>query len=192
MIDMMMLTVIALAGLAAYGPLVTTEGWISVFWLIAAVAACVLAVVLVARRSTASTGLRARVHEALPAPAIIVKVGILSIVGWTMVACAWQSALLSVGISLSIGQSAWLVAVVAITQFASLIPAGVGASDVVAIQLLQFWGANPDRALAGAIALRAMGLLMIGIAFVHWEYWILFGSWLWSRAAGKQGKVVST
>src|SRR5437773_1283008 len=116
----------------------------------------------------------------------MVEVSVLSVVSWMLVALGWQAALTSVGIGLTVAQSVWLVAVVAITQFASLIPGGVGAADVVTIELLQLWGHDPNRALAGAIALRALGLLMIGIALLHWAWWTLFGSKLRSGAPARR------
>jgi uncharacterized membrane protein YbhN (UPF0104 family) len=91
-------------------------------------------------------------------------------------------ALRSIGIGLNLFQCFWLVAVIAITQFASLIPGGVGAADVAAVELLKLWGSHPTQAAAGAIALRVLGLLMIGIALLHWACWRVLKSKLISRA----------
>jgi len=185
-IDMMVLGTSAFIGFISYGPVVNTKGWLSAFGLITAAGICVVGVVVISRYSLASTGLRAKLREALPAPPVMIKASILSLISWMMIALGWRAALMSVGIGLTIAQSAWLVAVVAIAQVASLIPGGVGASELVAIELLEFWGHGPDKALAGALALRALGLLMIGIASLHWAWWMLFGSKLRSAMPARQ------
>jgi uncharacterized membrane protein YbhN (UPF0104 family) len=185
-IDMIVLGAIALIGLVAYGPVVDTGSWVSAFGFISAAGLCVVAIILTSRHSLVGTGLCAKLREALPAPRIMVKASVLSLISWVMVALGWRAALMSVGIGLTIAQSAWLVAVVVIAQLASLIPGGVGAAEVVAIELLHLWGHDLDRALAGAIALRALGMLIIGNAILHWVWWTLFGSKLWSATPARQ------
>jgi uncharacterized membrane protein YbhN (UPF0104 family) len=177
-IDLVVLGAIALAGLVAYGPIVRTQGWIFIFAIIAVVATLVLVFFAFTRDTFGRAGIVSKFREASPAPFTLVKVGALSIVSWALVASCWKAALMSVGINLSVAQSVWLVAVVAITQFASLIPGGIGAADVVTAELLQIWGYDQEKALAGAIALRAMGLFMICITLLHWAAW----AWLGSKA----------
>ncbi len=181
-IDMIILGAAAIFGLVIYIPVIRPYEWVAAITLVSVAGLCILGLILFSRTSARATGLRARLVEASPLPSTLVKVSVLSLVSWMFVALAWLMALRSIGIGLNLFQCFWLVAVIAITQFASLIPGGVGAADVAAVELLKLWGSHPTQAAAGAIALRVLGLLMIGIALLHWACWRVLKSKLISRA----------
>jgi uncharacterized membrane protein YbhN (UPF0104 family) len=182
LIDMIILGAAAIVGLAVYGPVMRAHEWIAAVTAVSVAGLCVVGLVLFSRTSARATGLRAKLAEASPLPSMLVKVSLISLVSWMFVALAWLMALRSIGIGLDIMQCFWLLAVIAITQFASLIPGGVGAADLATVELLKLWGNDPNQALAGAIALRVLGLLMVGIALLHWAGWSLLKSKLISRA----------
>lgn len=104
-------------------------------------------------------------------PNALWRVLLLSLASWLLVVSGWWFSLRAVGISLGLFQVSWLVAVVVIAQLASLIPGGIGISDLLTVKLLALFGYDSSTSLAGAVALRVYGLLIIVLALMHLVYW---------------------
>jgi uncharacterized membrane protein YbhN (UPF0104 family) len=95
------------------------------------------------------------------------NVVLLSVSSWAMVALGWLFSLRAIDIRLDFLQALWLVAVIAVVQIASMVPGGIGVSDLLTVKLLTVFGCHPEAALAGAVALRIYALLVIALAAVH-------------------------
>lgn len=91
----------------------------------------------------------------------------LTICSWWLVALTWQLSLDAVGISLTLLQTLWLMALVTLATLASLIPGGLGVAEVVTMVALTDMGIDPTAAQAGAMMLRAYALVIVLLGFLH-------------------------
>ncbi len=86
---------------------------------------------------------------------------------WFSVVALWQLAIACSGVTLTFAQCASLVAGVTISVAASMVPVGLGVAELSARQGMIWMGIAPSAAEAGAIALRLISPLIIGLGLLH-------------------------
>lgn len=96
----------------------------------------------------------------------------LTVVGWGMIALGWQFCLLTVGVDIGFSRAAALTSVVTLGNVLSLIPGGVGVSEVGISEFLIRLDVAPGSAQAAALVVRAYGLLMILLGVLHLPFWL--------------------
>ena len=97
----------------------------------------------------------------------------LTVASWVLVGLGWQISLHAVGIDASLATVCWLVSLVTLGTLASFIPGGIGIAEVITIEVLAGLQASPAIAQAGALILRAYGLIGIAFGLVHLLVWAL-------------------
>lgn len=105
-------------------------------------------------------------------------------VSWASVALSWQVFLYSGGIHLSFVKTVALMSIVALISILSLIPGGVGVSEVGTSQLLIHFGFAAAIAQAGSLVLRCYSLVAIALGASHLGLWKLIRSRRSSAAGG--------
>jgi uncharacterized membrane protein YbhN (UPF0104 family) len=100
------------------------------------------------------------------------KMLVLTVVSWCLVGLAWQISLRMVGIDVSLAAVCWLLSLVTFAALISLMPGGIGLSDVLTIQALTGMGAAPAAAQAGALILRLYSLIVIVFGCGHLMAWL--------------------
>lgn len=118
-------------------------------------------------------------------PTLIVVTGI-SCVSWASVAFSWQVFLYGGGIHLSFAQAVALMSIVALINILSLIPGGIGISEVGTSQMLMHFGFAAAIAQAGSLVLRCYSLVAIGLGAGHLGLWKLIRSRRSRRLAESQ------
>ncbi len=83
-----------------------------------------------------------------------------TILSWLLIVAVWQVSLVSVECIVSGGQIIFLVGGTMVASMLSLMPAGIGAADVSAYEILKYFGVGSADARYGVIALRLMGSFM--------------------------------
>jgi uncharacterized membrane protein YbhN (UPF0104 family) len=119
-----------------------------------------------------------RLLEAGNQPMLWLKIIPISWLTWSCIALGWKLSLLSVAIDLSVPQTLWLMSVTALAQVFSLIPGGLGVSEVVVAKLLQVMGYDAAQAEAGALILRCFSVVMISFGLVHGLVWQRLYGWV--------------
>ncbi len=109
-------------------------------------------------------------------PPTLFLVTALTCVSWASVAFSWQILLYSGGIHLSFVDTVALMSIVALISILSLIPGGVGISEVGTSQLLMHFGFAAAIAQAGSLVLRSYSLLAIALGAGHLGLWKLVRS----------------
>ena len=107
-------------------------------------------------------------------PVIWVKMGLLTVLSWGLVAVAWKISLDSVGVFLSLAEILLLISFVTVGTIMSFIPGGLGVAEVMTIQALMNMGVAQIAAQAGAIILRVYALMVVLIGTLHllsWFFW---------------------
>lgn len=146
------------------------------FWLAVASLAAALLVALAPAglRSLASLPLPARVTVALaplaayrPSPGRMAILGLCTVAKWWGVVVLWQAVFHSAGISLSLADCGMAVVLVTISVTISLVPGGIGVAEVSTRAVLLWLGVEPGLADAGAVMLRLLTPLVIGIGMLH-------------------------
>lgn len=112
------------------------------------------------------------------------RVTLLSLISWMVVALGWQFSLRSVDICLSIPQSLWLMSLTTIAQVLSFIPGGLGIAEVVTVKILEPMGYGAALAQAGAVILRCYGLVIIASGLLHLLVWRITRKQYTSTAIG--------
>ena len=97
------------------------------------------------------------------------KVGVL---GWTLTcwmatAIGWQLCLRSVGVELGFMQAISLVCGVTLVTVLSLIPGGLGASELGTVAMLVQFDVPIAEAQAAAVILRVYGVMFILLSLLH-------------------------
>ena len=136
LIDAGIIATVAVVGLSVYMPYADLAGVHAVAWMIVGLVAAGTVIAL-------SVKWRGKLRE-LATPVLVFsrdrtafgRVLILSLASWALVALGWLFALRSVDVNLGFLQVLWLAAVVVIVQIASLIPGGIGISDLLTVS---FW-----------------------------------------------------
>jgi uncharacterized membrane protein YbhN (UPF0104 family) len=116
----------------------------------------------------------------------LVMVTAISCVSWASVAFSWQVFLYSGGIHLSLAQAVALMSIVALISILSLIPGGIGVSEVGTSQMLIHFGVAAAVAQAGSLVLRCYSLVAIGLGAGHLGLWKLVRSRRSRRLAAGQ------
>jgi uncharacterized membrane protein YbhN (UPF0104 family) len=103
----------------------------------------------------------------------LILVAAITCVSWASVALSWQILLYSGGIHLSFVKTVALMSIVALISILSLIPGGVGVSEVGTSQLLIHFGFVAAIAQAGSLLLRCYSLVTIALGTGHLGLWKL-------------------
>jgi uncharacterized membrane protein YbhN (UPF0104 family) len=106
----------------------------------------------------------------------LVMVTAITCVSWASVAFSWQVFLYSGGIHVSFAQAVALMSIVALISILSLIPGGIGVSEVGTSQMMMHFGFAAAVAQAGSLVLRCYSLVAIGLGAVHLGLWKLVRS----------------
>ena len=114
----------------------------------------------------------------------LIAVTAISCVSWASVAFSWQVFLYAGGIHIDFAQAVALMSVVALISLASLIPGGIGVTEVGTSQMLIHFGFATPVAQAGSIVLRCYSLVAIGLGVGHLGIWKLVRLRRGRRAAG--------
>ena len=104
-------------------------------------------------------------------PLIKVQMLVLTLASWCLVAAGWLVSFRAVGIDISLPAVCWVISLVTVGTLLSLIPAGVGVADVVAIQSLMALGVPQVDAQAGALILRVYAFVVIAFGLSHLPVW---------------------
>jgi uncharacterized membrane protein YbhN (UPF0104 family) len=97
----------------------------------------------------------------------------VSCLSWASVAISWQIFLYAGLIKIDFVQALALMSVVALISILSLVPGGIGISEVSTAQVLQIFGLTIANAQAGAIVLRFYSLVAIALGLSHLGAWKL-------------------
>ncbi len=108
-----------------------------------------------------------RIRAGSGSPIVWVKMGLLTVLCWILIALGWQVSLNAVGISLPVTEIIWLISLVTVGTMLSLIPGGVGIAEVMTIHTLNSMGVDPIMAQTGAIILRIYAIMTIFIGLSH-------------------------
>ena len=103
----------------------------------------------------------------------LVAVTVISCVSWASVAFSWQVFLYSASIHISFAQAVALMSIVALINIASLIPGGLGVSEVGTSTMLMHFGFATAVSQAGSLVLRCYSLVAIGLGAGHLGLWKL-------------------
>lgn len=90
-----------------------------------------------------------------------------TLLGWLIVALAWQACLLSLNIVLSFNDVLGLLSILTLVTIASFIPGGIGIGEAGITEVLIRFGISEPLAQAGALILRAFSLLVILLGAFH-------------------------
>ena len=97
----------------------------------------------------------------------------VSCLSWASVAISWQIFLYAGLIKIDFVQALALMSVVALVSILSLVPGGLGISEVSTAHVLQVFGFTTANAQAGAIVLRFYSLVAIILGLAHLGAWKL-------------------
>ena len=102
---------------------------------------------------------------------VLAAAGGLTIICWLLVAAAWGLALASVNVLLNPAQLIALMAIVTLVNLASMVPGGLGVSEVSGAAVLAQFGIAAVSAQTGMMMIRAYGLLILLLGVIHWLWW---------------------
>jgi len=102
-----------------------------------------------------------------PSAARMVVLGICTAAKWLGVVVLWQAVFVSAGISLPLADCAVAVMLVTVSVTISMVPGGIGVAEVSTRAVLIWLGVEPGLADAGAVMLRLLTPLIIGIGLLH-------------------------
>ncbi len=91
----------------------------------------------------------------------------LTLVGWSLIALIWWSALRAVGVELAYVDAMMLLCGVTILSVISMVPGGLGVGEVALTEVLVQFGCPESLALAGALSVRCTALVGLIVAAVH-------------------------
>lgn len=105
--------------------------------------------------------------EYRPAPWRMLVLGNCTVAKWYIVILMWQTTFTAAGIRLGLAETALVVVLVTLSVTVSLVPGGIGVAEISTRALLLWLGVEASHAEAGAIVLRLLTPLIIGIGLVH-------------------------
>lgn len=115
-----------------------------------------------------SDGLAA-ISGAATQPYRILVLLLLTLGGWAITSLLWAGAFAAAGTpDLAVPDLIAIVGLVTFATIVSLIPGGLGVSEASTVGLLVLAGTAPELALAGAIALRIVGVMTAGLGGLFW------------------------
>ena len=120
-----------------------------------------------------------QVQGGVSSAAVLSMVMVLTFLGWAMIALSWQACMLSLSISLGFIDMLGLLSLITLASILSFIPGGIGVAETGITEILIGYGTGAPLAQAGALLLRALSFLVIGLGFIHW---LLLR--LWPKPAG--------
>jgi uncharacterized membrane protein YbhN (UPF0104 family) len=97
----------------------------------------------------------------------------LTLAGWICVTLGWWASLAVVGVTLTPSASLCVVALVTLGSVVSLVPGGLGVSEILAAGLLTELGFARASAQGGALVLRAYGVIVLLFGVAH----LVAGAW---------------
>lgn len=95
------------------------------------------------------------------------KMAVLTAFSWSLVGLGWQIALLAVDVHVSLAETMWLISLVSLGTLVSFVPGGLGVAEVLTVEALLDIGTTPVAAQAGALILRAYGLIIVLFGLAH-------------------------
>jgi uncharacterized membrane protein YbhN (UPF0104 family) len=104
---------------------------------------------------------------------VLASVVLLTIGGWFLVVLGWYVSLRSVGISLTILETAALTAITTLISLFSLIPGALGVGEVSVSSFLVYLKIDVPIAQAGALVIRLYGIMALILGFAHFLAWKL-------------------
>ncbi|MGI6296572.1 MAG: lysylphosphatidylglycerol synthase transmembrane domain-containing protein [Armatimonadota bacterium] len=123
-------------------------------------------------------GVRGKIGECMDAmkscagdAATITVVFLVSAISWAVVILGWQIALASLSLDPGFEKMTAIVSVITIIGLLSCIPGSLGVSEVGVTEFLMHFGNTAPQAQAGALVLRAYGLLTVLLSLVHLSVW---------------------
>ncbi|NLN75579.1 MAG: hypothetical protein GX139_04665 [Armatimonadetes bacterium] len=124
------------------------------------------------------TSVRGKIGECITAmkscagdAATIIMVVLISTVSWAVIILGWQIALSSLSMNPGFGNVTAIVSIITIIGLLSCIPGSLGVSEVGVTEFMIHYGYAPPQAQAGALVLRAYGLLTVALSLVHLLVW---------------------
>ena len=139
-------------------------------WIALVGLALVVAVALVLARLP-FRGRAAEIQESFVAiwrrPGLALSSAGLTLLAWLLVAAGWYCVLCAVDLDLGGATVIGLTSLVTLVNVASLVPGGLGVSEAGIASIVSALGAPPAQALAGALAIRGYGLLMLVSGLLH-------------------------
>jgi uncharacterized membrane protein YbhN (UPF0104 family) len=118
----------------------------------------------------------ARLRRASTSPKNWAAMSILTVLSWALVGVAWNFALGGVQIHLALPEILTLVSLVTLGYLLSFVPGGMGVSEVVTTAILTNMGVAAVTAQAGALAMRAYGVLTLLFGLAHLALWPIYGT----------------
>lgn len=106
-------------------------------------------------------------------PTTFAVVFLMTVMSWAAVTLSWQIFLYSIGIELGFGKAMALVSLVTLVNVISMIPGGLGVSDVGVFELLRHFGFADSIAQDGTVVLRLYSVVVIVLAIAHLGLWNL-------------------
>jgi uncharacterized membrane protein YbhN (UPF0104 family) len=91
----------------------------------------------------------------------------LTLAAWALVVLGWQLSLHSIGIDIGFLKALTLMTVVTLAGILSLVPGGLGVSEVGTSRILMGFGQTEATAQAGAVIIRCYAILMVLLGLVH-------------------------
>jgi uncharacterized membrane protein YbhN (UPF0104 family) len=109
----------------------------------------------------------ARMRSSSGSPTTWAMMAALTVCSWSLVGVCWQVALSAVHIRLSFPQILSLLSLVTIGTLVSFVPGGLGVSEVLTSTALINMGIATVTGQAGALILRAYGLIVVLFGLLH-------------------------
>ncbi len=106
------------------------------------------------------------------------KMAAVTACSWAIVTVAWKLCLTAAGADVSWAQLILVLPVVTLGSILSLIPGGLGVSEVMVASLLVPMGVPVATAQAGALVLRLYGVLTLLVGFAHLVVWAVYRTWI--------------
>lgn len=118
----------------------------------------------------------AKLRRASTSPKNWAAMGLLTVLSWTLIGIGWSFAFGGVQIHLALPEVLTLVSLVTVGNLLSFVPGSVGVSEVVTTAILTNMGIAAVTAQAGALALRAYGVVVILFGLAHLALWPIYGT----------------
>jgi uncharacterized membrane protein YbhN (UPF0104 family) len=102
------------------------------------------------------------------------KMAAVTACSWAIVTAAWKLCLTAAGADISWAQLILALPVVTLGSILSLIPGGLGVSEVMVPSLLVPMGVPAATAQAGALVLRLYGIMTLFVGLAHLVAWAVY------------------
>jgi glycosyltransferase 2 family protein len=108
---------------------------------------------------------------------------LVTVLSWSSMAFMWQAFLYGAGIPIDFWQTVGLMSLTTLVIIVSLIPGGLGVSDVGVFAILSQFGFDAVVAQAGTIAIRLSTVVMLVLGVGHLALWKLAANTVRSRGS---------